>query len=476
MEITILQWLQHIECSYSGTTAFHYICNDEVKSVSYVEFVADVKRFASWIRINFQECEGIHFGIFARNSYSYAVSFFGILLAKGVAVLLNIEESTETIRYQIGLADVAYLFTDGEFESQGHNVSDLCENVHRVIGIDAYRACGHMCEFSDDYDVDRLALLLFTSGTTGKSKAVMLSQRNLFAPVRGFEATVSQMSNGSGIFCILPFCHISGVGILIANCTCGICINICSNLKYMYRDLERMKSTYTSVVPVVLKAWAKEVKRGYVDKLGELKVIICGAADVDVETLNAFSECGITVFHAYALSEIAGGGTMNDSGEPKKMKAVGLPMQGCEIKIIDGEVCLRSEAVFCGYYKDPEETAKVLVDGWLHTGDLGYLDDEGFLYLTGRKKECIILASGENINPEELEALLERNSLVKEALVVGRGEKLCARIVCAPETEEALRKEITELNRELPFYKRLTVVEFQEQPLERTATGKKKRR
>ncbi len=124
----------------------------------------------------------------------------------------------------------------------------------------------------------------------------------------------------------------------------------------------------------------------------------------------------------------------------------------------------------------PEETAKALVDGWLHTGDLGYLDEEGYLYLTGRKKECIILASGENVNPEELEGLLERNPFVKEALVAGRDEKLCARIVCVPGKEEQVRKDVTELNRELPLYKRITVIDFEGQPLERTATGKKKRR
>lgn len=476
MEKTVLQWLNYMERNYSGNSAFQYVCDDEVKHVSYTDFVTDIKRFASWIRTSFSEYEGVHFGILARTGYSYAVSMLGILLAKGVAVPLNIEESADVIRYQIGHADVAYLLTDGEYESREQGATGLCESVHRVFNIEVYRECTVFCEFADDYDVDSLALLLFTSGTTGKSKAVMLSQRKLFAPIRGFESTVSQMKSGYGNFCVLPFCHISGVGTLIANSTFGICINLCSNLKYMYRDLKLMKSTYTLVVPVVLKAWAKEVKRGHADKLGELKVIICGAADVDAETLNAFAESGIAVFHAYALSEIAGGGTMNASCDPKKMKSVGVPMQGCEIKIIDGEVCLKSEAVFCGYYKDPEETARALADGWLHTGDLGYLDEEGYLYLTGRKKDCIILASGENVNPEELEELLERIPYVEEALVVGKDEKICARIVCRPGREEELRKEITELNRNLALYKRITVVEFGNEPLERTGTGKKKRR
>ena len=473
---TILQWMDMLENKYPSLDAFRYVEDNEVKGVSYKAFVEDIKRFASWLYTEFETQEGVHFGILARTGYAYAVSLFGIMLAKGVAVPLNIEESAEIIRYQIGHADVKYLFTDGEFENRESGGFDFVENTEQIFKLDTYKKQDDLCGFPDDADADRLALLLFTSGTTGKSKAVMLSQRKLFAPVRGFETTVAQMSGGYGNFCVLPFCHISGVGTLIANTTFGICINICSNLKYMYRDLELMKSTYTLVVPVVLKAWAKEVKKGRADRLGTLKVIICGAADVDADTLNAFATCGIAVFHAYALSEIAGGGTMNASGDPRKMKSVGLPMRGCEVKISDGEVCLKSEAVFCGYYKEPEETAKTLVDGWLHTGDLGYLDEDGYLYLTGRKKECIILASGENVNPEELEALLERNPLVKEALVEGRNQKLCARIVCRREHEEQLRRDITELNRELPFFKRITLIEFGEVALERTATGKKKRR
>ena len=476
METTVLQWLNHLECSFSEDKAFQYVCDEKVEHICFMEFVTDVKRFASWLRTDFFECDGIHFGILARNSYSYAVCLFGIMLAKGVAVPLNYEESSEVIQYEIDHADVEYLFTDGGYESREQAISGMCEKVRREINLEEYKSCKCIYEFVDDFDVDRLALLLFTSGTTGKSKAVMLSQRKLFAPVQGFETTVSSMSQGYGNFCVVPFYHISGVGTLIANSTFGICINICSNLKYMYRDLKMMRSTYTLVVPVILKAWAKEVKRGHVEKLGELKVIISGAADVDEETLNAFSEYGISVYHAYALSEISGGGTMNASGDSKKMKSVGLPMRGCEVKIKNGEVCLRSEAVFCGYYKNPEETEKTIVDGWLHTGDLGYLDEDGYLYLTGRKKACIILASGENVNPEELEEILERNSLVEEALVEGKNEKICATVVCKPEARDKISKDITELNRNLAFYKRIAVVEFRNEAIPKTATGKKKRR
>lgn len=476
MATTILQWIEYLNENYASCTAFQYVSNDVVNSVSYREYVTDIKRFATYLKDSFLIAEDVHFGILARNSYDYAVALCGIILAKGVAIPLNFEETAEIIQNEIHHADVEYLFVDREYEDREPCALSIYRERGLVRSLAEYRESEHIQEFVDDYDIDKLAIMLFTSGTTGKSKAAMMSQRKLFAPVQGFEKAVSIRNMSNGNFCVVPMYHISGIGTLIANATAGTSINMCNNLKYMYRDLKMMRSTYTLVVPVILKAWAKEVKRGHVEKLGDLKVIICGAADVDEETLNAFGKYGISVFHAYALTEITGGGTMNASLNPDKMKSVGKPMQGCEVKIIDGEVCLKSEAVFCGYYKAPEETAAALKDGWLHTGDLGYLDEEGYLYLTGRKKNLIILSSGENVRPEELEELIARSSLVEEVLVEARDGKIWAKIVAKSSNKEQIQEEIKEMNRGLAHYKRISQIEFCNEPLPKTATGKILRR
>ena len=143
-----------------------------------------------------------------------------------------------------------------------------------------------------------------------------------------------------------------------------------------------------------------------------------------------------------------------------------------EYRLEDGELCMKGDAVMLGYYKDPEGTAAVLRDGWFHTGDLARIDADGYIYLTGRKNSLMILPSGENVSPEELEALLSRNPAVREVLVEQKDGKICARISCREAVRDEVRAFVTQTNRSLPLYKRITSVEFTDQPLPRNALGK----
>ena len=144
----------------------------------------------------------------------------------------------------------------------------------------------------------------------------------------------------------------------------------------------------------------------------------------------------------------------------------------CEYKLDDGELCMRGTPIMLGYYKDPEATAEVIdKDGWFHTGDIARLEEDGYMYLTGRKKNLIILDSGENVSPEELEKLLAPCEDIKECIVKEKDKKICAVICCAPEKQDAVREFVTNVNRSLALYKRM-VVEFSAQPLPRNAAGK----
>lgn len=475
MVSSVVQWLNFLDEKYKDNIAFQYYDEEVVKQVSYAQFVRDVKKFVAYLNMKYERIEEMHVGILGRNSYQYLVCLYGIMAANAVAVPLNIEEMMETVEYQIGFADITCVFTDGEYEKLepefGSKYADM------LIDMEAYTDSEEYTNLEECKDVQKLAMILFTSGTTGKSKGVMMSQKNLLAPLNHFLTTINTAEkNMNGytpkIFLIVPLYHISGIGSALAWITNGSTINICASPKYMYRDLKYMRSDTAFVVPTILKLWSKEIRKGKYEKLGGIRNISCGAAVIEPQMLQEFRENGISIYQAYGMTEICGGGTVNASMNPEKIKSVGLPGAGCFLKIEDDEVCLKSDAVMMGYYKDIEETHKTIKDGWLHTGDLGYLDEDGYLYLTGRKKNLIILSSGENVSPEELEELLLRNTLIEEVLVKAKGDRISAQIFCRQEKRKEIEEYIKELNKTLAFYKRISDVEFCKQPLLKTTTGK----
>ena len=153
---------------------------------------------------------------------------------------------------------------------------------------------------------------------------------------------------------------------------------------------------------------------------------------------------------------------------------MGKPDDHVQYKLDEtGEICIKGDCVMLGYYKDPEATAEVIdADGWFHTGDLARVDEEGYYYITGRKKNLIILASGENVSPEELEKKLALCPAVTECIVKEKGQKICAVVYCPEDKQEEVRAFVTEVNRSLPLYKRISAVEFTAEPLPRNALGK----
>ena len=190
--------------------------------------------------------------------------------------------------------------------------------------------------------------------------------------------------------------------------------------------------------------------------------------------LAELAQQGMMITQVYGMTETCGDGIINYEQDEKHIRAVGKPDDHAEYKLDEtGEICIRGGCVMLGYYKDPEATAEVLdADGWFHTGDLARVDEDGYYFLTGRKKNVIILGSGENVSTEELEGLLEKCPAVKECLVKEKGKKICAVVCCEEADQQTVRDFITETNRTLPLYKRMSAVEFSAQPLPRNAMGK----
>ena len=452
-----------------------------VREVTYQEYAADIRRMVGYLRRNLPGVQGHHIGLLARTGYPYAVAIFGCLLAGAVAVPLNSEKSWPQISAELAQADVDCLLADGSYQERE---PDFAQYAGPVLDIGAFAGCTELAELTECRDQDALALILFTSDTTGRSKGVMLSQRNLFAPMRLFTEPFDSIRQQFGLpedyqfaaFNVLPLFHVAALTSLISWSISGNAIHFCSDLRRFYRDLAAMPSDAMAVVPTLLKSIHHDVKKGKRARLGKLRLFTCGAAMYDPQMLADLIDQGFTIIQTYGLTETVGDGGWNSAQDPAHLSSVGLRDPDMEYRLEDGELCMKGEAVMLGYYKDPEGTAAVLRDGWFHTGDLARMDADGYIYLTGRKNNLMVLPSGENVSPEELEALLSRNPAVREVLVEQREGKICARISCRAGVQDQVRAFVTRTNRTLPLYKRITAVEFTREPLPRNALGKLVRR
>ena len=322
---------------------------------------------------------------------------------------------------------------------------------------------------------------MFTAGTTGRSKGVMLSGRNFFSVMRAHvqigermmeykhdpELVVSQ-------YTVLPMFHLGAFICLFSWAHGGWALNISGDIRNFYKEIQRMPSQAMAVVPVIMNSLHHDVMRGRKDRLGELWVPICSSAMFDPQVMLDMANNGMFVVQTDGSTETCGDGIINYAQDAKHIGAVGQGNDYLDYKIAeDGELCMRGDSIMLGYYKDPEGTAEVIdKDGWFHTGDLARVDEDGYYYITGRKKNLIILDSGENVSPEELEGLVEKCPAVQECIVKELGKKIGVVVYCEKEHQQTVRDFIAQMNRTIPLYKRIGVVEFSETPLPRNATGK----
>ena len=479
---TVYQDVAQMETAFADRVAVRYY--DEaagaVREILYRDYAADIRRMVGWLRRTLPGVEGRHIGLLARSGYPYAVALFSCLLAGAVAVPLNSEKSWPVLRDEMARADVTALLTDGSYAERE---PELRQWEGPLLDIAAFARCTELAELAECADPGALALIVFTSDTTGRSKGVMLSQKNLFAPMRlftePFETMPAQLGWPEGYqpssFSVLPLFHIAALTSLISWSISGSAINFCSDLRRFYRDLALMPSDVMAVVPTLLKSIHHDVTHGKACRLGKLRLFTCGAATYDPQMLADLIGRGFTIIQTYGLTETVGDGGWNSAQDPAHLSSVGLRDPDMEYRLEDGELCMKGDAVMLGYYREPEKTAAVLRDGWFHTGDLARIDPDGYLYLTGRKQYRMVLPSGEKVSPEEIETLLGRCPAALEVLVREQGGRICARVFCRDGARDTVRAFIRETNRSLPLYKRVTAVEFSSQPLPRNALGKLQR-
>ena len=471
---------------YPQNVAFRYVAADgeTVVEKTYAQYAEDIRRTVTYLRENVPDLQGRHIAILSKNCYEYGVIAFGTILAGGVVVTVNQKKTWPELEYELGLVEPVLLFNDGI----DYGCRDQLEAAYgdRLRPMDAFRDCAPAQGLTNTRKPDDLMVLMFTSGTTGRSKAVMLSERNFFtttgAQVVFGDAMLAYKhehfpENKNDVlsnFSILPLFHL-GTFICLFVWPCkGWALNLSSDLREFYRDLKLMHSDAMAVAPMLMESIYKDVKRGRRERLNGLWNPCGSSAMFDGAMLAELAQEGMMITQVYGMTETCGDGIINYSQDEKHIRSAGKPDDHCEYRIAeDGELCIRGGCVMLGYYKDPEATAEVVDrDGWLHTGDLARVDEDGYYYITGRKKNLIILDSGENVSPEELEGLVSQCAAVQECVVKEKGKKIGVVVYCAEDKQQQVRDHITALNRTLPLYKRMSAVEFSAEPLPRTGTGK----
>ena len=307
--------------------------------------------------------------------------------------------------------------------------------------------------FDYEPEPDQLCTIMFTSGTTGKSKGVMLTHRNVAENATCLDMKIPERTV---ILSVLPIHHAYCLSMdILKGISLGSVICINDSLMRVAKNIKLFKPEMILMVPLMIETMAKKLEEASLlpakivksQVFGkQLHTICSGGAYLDPAYIDLFNKYDITILQGYGMTECAPVISTTVSWNIRK-DSVGQLIPNCEAKTVDGELWVRGSSVMQGYYKMPEETAETLEDGWLKTGDLGYADEDGFVYLTGRKKNLIITKNGENVSPEELENALSTNRLVGEVLVREKNGVIEAEIY--PDQDYVKKKRIKDVREKL---------------------------
>ena len=471
-----------MEQEFPDHVAIRYVAEDgkTVVEKKYREYAQDIRRMVAYLKAEVPDIKGQRIVLLSRNCYEFCVASYGIILAGGVLVTLNQKKTWEELEYELGLVEPALILNDGI----DYGCRAELEAVYgpKLRPMDCYKDTAPG-ELTNCVGHDDLMMLMFTSGTTGRSKGVMLSERNMCASLHTYSEVAenwitNRLPAGQKLplshMTLLPLFHMACFVCVMSYPPAGWALNLCGDIRDFYRDLRLMHSDVMASAPMLVETIYNDMKRGRVSRLNGLWDLCCSSAALDPKMLLELAQNGFVVNQCYGMTETFGDGILNFTQVEKHMSAVGKPDDHVQYKLDEtGEICIKGDCVMLGYYKDSEATAEVIdADGWFHTGDLARMDEEGFYYITGRKKNLIILASGENVSPEELEKKLALCPAITECIVKEKGHKICAVIYCPEDKQEEVRAFVTEVNRSLPLYKRISAVEFTVEPLPRNALGK----
>ncbi|MHB1483393.1 MAG: AMP-dependent synthetase/ligase [Saccharofermentanales bacterium] len=555
----------------SNAFVFRKTPKDDPESRTYKEFYQETQSFGTALIAAGLESQKI--AIIGENSYSWCVSYFSVICGAGVAVPLDRLLPEEEILSLLDRGEVSAVVYDGAFHETMKKAASMYPGIRAFYCMNDFKAAEFAADFAavtnesgfpaqngyfvkaDDLmaygkfllehgdsryknakiDPEAMMSLLFTSGTTSQSKAVMLSHKNICADIKAL-AGVEYFAPHTKVLSVLPLHHtFENTCGFVGGFYFGFMIHECDGLRYIQKNMEEFKIDCLIGVPLLFESFYYKIKDGIkkqgkektvktaikisnilrkigldlrkklfkdiTEKFGgEFKIGICGAAPIDPEIIKFFDGIGVKILQGYGLTEtspVAAG----CNAKVFVPGSVGHPLTGVEIAIdnespgMEGEILVRGDIVMIGYYKNEAATREVIDDErWFHTGDIGRIDPKtNCLYITGRIKSMIVLKNGKKIFPEEIEHLLGQFDIIKESLVWGEIEEsgdvdVWAKVVIDKEKlesqdgindekgiKEKMDQIIREVNKKMPSFKSIKYFIFGEKEMEKTTTKKVKR-
>ena len=456
---TICELVDKASAKYGRKTLY----KTETKNISYKELNNLVDSYA----INLNSLKGEKIGILSENRYEWEIAFFAILKTGNVVVPLDKSLTQEEIENISSRVDMKYVFTSNNYLEKAKKIKNTI--VFENIKIDLKT---EKLNFSKINPED-LAVVCFTSGTTSESKAVCLTHKNLCANIYGVEK-IYNLSMDDTCLAAMPLSHVlEGLFNMLNSINVGASRAHVNGVENIIDALGKFKVTYMGAVPAVL-----DYLLNYEEELAHIakrvNMFMCGGAKLNVETINSYAKIGIKVIQGYGLTECSPVVSL-ETDKYHKLGSVGKVIPGVEVTIRNldeegiGQIVLKGESI--GNYLDKSSN-----DSTLQTGDLGYIDDEGYLFISGRQQDMIVLPNGKKVFPEEIEVLLNKIDLVNESMVYDNYGKIAAIIVTdslnnKPKIEEKVRR----VNKLLPIFKQVQNIELRLEPLEKTSLGKIKR-
>ncbi len=522
---TLRDMIENSAREYKDNIAFKIKKKDEnnkvyYDDVTYERFNREIEFLARCIMR--RGLQGERLAVIGKNSYEWLLSFMAILSSGSVAVPLDRGLMDYEIDEQLSRSGAKAIFYGEAFTERMKNKDSL---LAVCMDSDEFKSMlleGAESENKAEYDsleIDDscMSILLFTSGTTSQSKAVMLSHKNITSNVYAMSKWEKFYETDVNM-ALLPLHHTFGMTQLMLFLSFGMCNVFCEGLRIakclseygvtifvgvprvideMYRVIMRKLKAQNKLKKVnaaiklssLLRKLGIDIRRKLfkqvIDALGGgMRMIIIGAAAASPEVLKFFNNIGILSVQGYGLTETAPV-ISAENDDHMRENSVGCAIPGVEVKVVDmdengiGELIARGDNVMLGYFGDEEKTAEVIKDGWFYTGDMVHIDDDGYIYICGRKKNVIVLSNGKNVFPEEIESLIGECDAIKECIVYAEGDTIFLRAVrdenFSGDTDAAINEHVKAVNDRLIYYKKISKIIITDEEMEKTTTGKIKK-